>query len=131
MDINDEKLLIKIENQWESSSVIYYHQLCRVNYTNSVNSHITITEGKKTECHQARDFHKTIFQEICRFVTDNIIKRKQCYYLSFLKTSYIDNAKKIINDPSINVKPHNLANRLLEKFHKKINIVGTHEKRKC
>ncbi|KAK0157265.1 hypothetical protein PV327_011285, partial [Microctonus hyperodae] len=49
---------------------------------------------EKTEWHVTRDIYKSAFEEVCSFISENIIQNKNSYFLSFLESLF---ATSIIN----------------------------------
>ncbi|CAH0731406.1 unnamed protein product, partial [Brenthis ino] len=122
-EMGDDKLYQKIVEACDNNEIIFYHKICRNNYMNAAQSHITASKDIKTDWHVSRDMHKKAFEELCQFVTNNIIRKNQCYFLSFLKNLFIDFAKSQDINSSTNLEPYNLESRLLEAFPKKISII--------
>ena len=119
-ELGDIELLKKIQKE-RANNGIFYHNICKRNFENSLQSKIC-SERENRDWHETRDIHKKAFEEVCTFVSENIVKKEQSFFLSFLHTIFIDYLKK--NDQeSSHVEAYHLESRLLKTFPKQINIL--------
>lgn len=123
----DSSLLQKISKLKSENIKIEYHSICLHNYKNNEN---LPTDMNRTNWHIMRDIHKIVFQEICAFITENIITKSRNYFLQFLYTLYKDSlAKKckkkgLQTDVSANLfTSQHLEQKILTTFNKKIKII--------
>lgn len=65
---------------------------------------------------------------MCRFVSENIVNKQQCYFSSYLKSLYIESPKDQNIDLSANVEPHNLEQRLTRTYPEEITVVSMNNK---
>lgn len=87
------EMLDKLQNI--TSNKIYYHEKCR---TDARNKKKLQKSPVKTPWHISREYHQTVFQEICTLIEENVIKKGRCYFLSFLHRQYIDYFSELSND---------------------------------
>lgn len=87
------EMLDKLQNI--TSNKIYYHEKCR---TDARNKKKLQKSPVKTSWHISREYHQTVFQEICTLIEENVIKKGRCYFLSFLHRQYIDYFSELSND---------------------------------
>ncbi|CAH0558581.1 unnamed protein product [Brassicogethes aeneus] len=114
-EMGDEQLVKRITES--RNEVILYHKICRLQFTNAQQSQKT-SNAEKTEWHLTRDIYKLAFEEVCSFVSKNIIKNHD--FLNSLFAGCVAN-----HDPSksSHVEPYNFESKLLNTFPKKINVV--------
>lgn len=127
-EIGDEQLANRITKFSTRNELILYHKICKLNFTNTQQAQKK-SNMEKTEWHVTRDIYKSAFEEVCSFICENIIKKKKCYFLSFLESLF---ATSIINlDPtkSLQVDSYRFENRLLKKYGKEISIVTMNGKK--
>lgn len=127
-EIGAVDILNKITALYPKLGVVYYHKFCRSNCRNALKLQIA-AQHEKTEWHRSRDIHAKAFEQVCQFVLENVIEKKQCFFLSFLKSLFIDSAKGEITDISADIEPYSLEKRLLEAFPKKIAVVSMNSKK--
>jgi hypothetical protein len=80
-EMGDEQLSNRITVMSTRNEVILYHKICKLNYTNVLQSKM------RSEAQKTRDIHKLAFEEVCCFVSENIIKSSKCYFLIFFKVT--------------------------------------------
>ena len=79
--------------------------------------------------------HQTAYEEVCSYITENVIGKRNWFFLSFFTTIYKSNLERSLErlqnkDIYINLETHfHLEDKLLEKFRKKITIVTLRKKK--
>ncbi|KAL4718511.1 hypothetical protein ACJJTC_002714 [Scirpophaga incertulas] len=121
-DMDDEQLINRITEMSAGNQPILYHKICKLNYTNELQQQKKLNT-EKTEWHQTRNIHKLAFEDVCSFISDNIVRKKNSYFLDFLQALFAESVT--IHDPtkSTQVGPYNFESRLVKAFPKKINVV--------
>ena len=100
--LDDRAILDKVNSASSQNLMIHYHNICKRNYQYSLDKTSTnkqITE-KKT-WHKKRDVHRIAFEQVSMFVKDNIIEKKNSYFLSYLETTYRDSLNIATAEESI------------------------------
>ena len=129
--LNDLDMLQKIAIfSRGGTKMIVYHNICKINYNNKTRA----TLKKETRpWHTTRDHHKVAFQEVCNFISDNIIHKNNFSFLSFLHTLYLNRLNmEYEHDPESfpNLfSIQHLENKILNTFNKKIEIVTMNKKK--
>lgn len=57
-----------------------------------------ISKGEKTDWHRIRGMHKLAFEEVCSFISENVVRKRNSYFLHFLNELFTDSVAN--NDPS-------------------------------
>lgn len=70
-----------------ANRIITYHQICMHDYEYESNRS---TPQKHTEYQVSRDCHTLAYNEVCTYVSVNVINLKKCAKLSLLRTIYIN-----------------------------------------
>lgn len=102
--------------------------MCKLNFTNSQQLQ-KASNVEKTEWHLTREIHKSAFEEVCTFVSENIIKKKNSYFITFLHALFAESVANLDPTKSTGVEPYNFESRLLKTFPKKINVVTMNGKK--
>lgn len=118
----------KIKNYPHSK--IYYHYICKGNFSYKV---IRKKNTPKSHWHDLRDCHQGVFNEMCAFLTENVIEKGKIYFLTYLHRYYMDlieestpdNAEKM----SGNFTPQNLELKIMKAFSKEINFFSIGNKK--
>lgn len=85
--INDVELLIKIRNKITNCQPIAYHRLCSVLYQRHAEK---LLNNKNTEWHKNRHMHEEAFRKLCIFIRDNVIIKKKCYLMTFVRQLFVN-----------------------------------------
>jgi hypothetical protein len=117
-EMGDEQLSNRITVMSTRNEVILYHKICKLNYTNALQSKMR-SEAQKSPWHITRDIHKLVFEEVCCFLSENIIKSSKCYFSKFLKSLFVEFASNLDRNTSIDVEPYSFESRLLKILKKK------------
>lgn len=129
LEMGDLDLFNRVNEICSNNGIILYHKICKLNYFNELKTQNT-AKCEKKQWHVSRDIHKQAFQEVCNFVLENIINDKQCFFLSFLKSLFVDCAKnQNIELFTAGMEPHNFDSKLLAEFPRKISIISIKHKK--
>ena len=90
-EMNDLDILRRIEEHNSNNTVVYYHRPCSISYESYVRSKQRI---KGTDWHKRRNCHDNAFKKLCSFVQHNVIDFKKSFFLSSLKTTFVDFLKE-------------------------------------
>ena len=78
----------------EKSKFIYYHRLCKITTNNKLRL-IRVAQKEQTEWHNIRHENKEAFSVVAEFVRVNIVVQKRSFLLSYLKTLFLDEFKRL------------------------------------
>lgn len=126
-EVGDEQLINRITELSGRNEVIIYHNICKVNLRNAQTLQKT-SKAEKTEWHKTRDVHKLAFDEICSFISHNVIDKRNCYFLSYLNALYSEYFANIDTNKTT-TEPCHLESRLLKRFPKMIDVVTINGKK--
>lgn len=118
-------MLQKIAELQSRNKLIFFHNICNVLDQNKCKEAKQTTE---TDWHFTRDKHQIAFQEICAFISNNIINKKQCY-LNSICTLYSEYLKKEYEDVSNIFSTKHLQQKISDYFGNKIRIVTINNKK--
>lgn len=79
MQNNDINFIQKIQNMCSQDQLLFYHNVCKRQYKYILESQI-IAHCDKTDWHKMRDIYKIAYEEVCSFVSQNIINKKDYIY---------------------------------------------------
>ena len=132
--LNDISLVSKINDSLLAHSDIKYHKLCKVQYENHSASY-TAQQQEKRKWHFKRNFHNIVYQELCAFINENVINKKKCFFLSYLKTIYLDILAKLYESSDATFEKTNFSPRHLEErlvivstFKRKVSVISLKQK---
>lgn len=124
--LNDLPMLQKIAELQSGNKLIFFHNICNVLYQNKCKE---AKQTTRTDWHSTRDKHRIAFQEICAFISDNIVNKKQCYLLNSICTLYSECLKKEHEEVSNIFSTKHLQQKISDYFGKKIRIVTINNKK--
>ncbi len=101
MLLENERLL----NFLESNEIVYYHNLCKLEYYNRA---ISVTEDKEFD--KEREIYKTAFEMVVTIVNEELIKFRKILYLKNLYREY-----RLKLNEQINGIPNHIHMGYLEK----------------
>lgn len=106
----------------ESCKHIFYHRLCKISLENKLRL-TRLAQTERREWHQIREDNKEAFSVVADFVKINVIINKQRFFLSYLKTLYNEEFKRLHTlDPEKSCDTRYLQERLLSTFKREIAI---------
>ncbi|KAK0089067.1 hypothetical protein PV325_009274 [Microctonus aethiopoides] len=127
VQLDDLNFLNKV-NIFRQNSHIHYHSACQRKFEYKLRCKVS-AQREETEWHRVRNINKKAYEEVCQFVSENIIKNQQPFSLSFLRTLFMKNIQEKNKLEYSYIKPYQLENRLKREFQKKIAIVQIDNKK--
>lgn len=133
-EMEDEGLLENLNNTASKDSLYFYHNICKKNYEHRLDSQ-KVSNQERKDWHEKRYINKIAFEEVCKFVKNNIIAKNNCFFLSLLETLYKDSLGKLtesqcqdtLQEPD-RFRSH-LEEKLLKQFPMEISIVTLQKKK--
>lgn len=106
--------------------------MCKVTFENSrklkFDNNNDNDGDDESNWHFSRKTHKIAYQEVCKFVSDNIIKKRESFFLDYLITLYMKNLPDEMQE-YMHQYAYRLESRLLDSFPKKLAIVTMENKK--
>lgn len=133
-ELHDSNLLTKINDIREREGIIFYHNICRKNYEYQLQSQIDANKPKG-KWHILRDIHKIAYEQVCCYIREHVIEKKNCFFLNFFLKLYVENLKETsetssADDLCINFEANfHLEEKLLQTFPTEITIVTLKKKK--
>lgn len=131
-EMEDEGLLKKLSNTASEDCLYFYHNICKKNYEHRLDSQKVLNQEEK-DWHKKRHINKIAFEEVYKFVKDNIIAKKNYFFLSLLETLYKDSLGKFTESQCQGTLPDrfrsHLEEKLLKQFPMEISIVTLQKKK--
>lgn len=72
--------------------------------------------------------YKSAFDNVAEYVEENVVSVGQCYFLTFLKSMYIDHVKRKLPNYEDLIEIRDLEERLLASYPRKIMIIYLEKK---
>lgn len=116
-----QELIEKVQDVTDSK--IYYHNKCQLEYSYEISSKKNTT---KTAWHDLRQHHKSVFDEVCNFIQENVVEKGHIYFLTYLHRHYMELFKEEVENPAEivgNFAPHNLESKINSVFKKKTKFL--------
>lgn len=123
LQFDARNLLQRIEGKEKIKDIIMHHRVCKYSLRSEVKS-VERKQNPRQQWHKKRDAHKLAFENVCSFVSNNVIQMRQSHFLSYCKELYRQYIKTGEFDVDITCEPYDLENRLLQSFPRKIAIVS-------
>ncbi|XP_071649784.1 uncharacterized protein [Temnothorax longispinosus] len=112
------------------SSKVYYHNPCKKTY---IRKNVIDPVTPDTDWHKKKKFHESTYANICGFVEEHIINKKECHLLQFLTKCYNEILEKLYVREFKSFDVKHTSQHLLEKLHKtfgdKIQVILMHHKK--
>lgn len=126
------KLCQAIETRKSTAQNIFYHSSCK-SMLESASVSIIVAAKPPTTWHHTRDLNAIVLQEIFNFIEDNVVQKRQCYFLTFILTLYINRMKeewkeREVVSESDEIRSHRLEEIVTNHFGNKINIISIDKK---
>ncbi|KAF5280056.1 hypothetical protein FQR65_LT15108 [Abscondita terminalis] len=87
------KLCQAIETVKSTLQHTLYHSSCK-SMLESASVSIIVAAQPPTTWHHTRYINAIVIQEIFKFIEDNVVQKRQCYFLTFILTLYINRLKE-------------------------------------
>ena len=135
--LNDNEMLLKVQGQDFVSKEVLYHQICRTNYQNRTEKHISSKKLPNkdiindTEWHISREIHAHSFESLCSFIDESVIENKNVHATSEVNNIYLSILadKMSCNVDNITSTTQKLEEKLISKYKDRIKIMKGKTKR--
>ena len=67
-----------------------YHKFCKQKYEYKPESQLS-SDTQKSVWHFKREIYQTAYEEVCSYITENVIGKRNCFFLSFFTRMYTGN----------------------------------------
>ena len=118
--LSDEELLQKINRFKSENKTIFYHHSCELAYLNDYNK--VISDNPRTPWHDNRYVHRDIFNHIISTIEDEVLKERNCLFLSSLCDTYnyeLEYQQKLHPQSNFRLMTNHYLEEKIEKYFKK------------
>lgn len=127
-EMGDMDIVFKIDEKLKKNEYIFYHRICKVTHANKLSSERKSDE--KTPWHEIRNINKLAYDEVFKYVRENIIEKKKCVYLEYLRRLFVSIVSENQEHDRENIDVYNFERELLKAFpNREIKIIEFERKK--